>query len=599
MASQYSLHEEMVLNITDSHFYVSSNSQTLCISRADCSVQVVKQSEPTSDPKRVFGIVGVIELSMGKYLVTVKSRNLVGAIGERKIWKIGEVSLWPFHSSQDQGTFSQREDDKKYSSLLQSILQSPLYFSYDMDITNTYQRRSQWTAAILKEPLFRRVDPRFWWNRYLLSPLINPAPGSSAPETYSKFILPMMMGFVVIHHVTVSNRLLEFAIFSRRHTRRAGCRYIVRGIDASGAVANFVETEQIVLDPESHAVHSFVQVRGSIPVFWTQLASLKYAPTIAVQTNRDAEAAFQSHFSELQRVYGQNAPIVCASLINLKGSELKLANEYNAMVQRTQIPGVEYYPFDFHKECPGTNFAGVSRLVDQITPSMNKIGWFMADNPNHTEGEFRPGTVLRTQNGVIRTNCIDNLDRTNVGQSAFAKVVIMQQLFLLGYVTQETRFDDLTELKWAFQNAWADNANALSTQYAGTGALKTDFTRTGKRSLYGLFMDGYNSIMRYFLNNFKDGVKQDAYNLTLGIYRVDPQSPSPFTSDRGREQLLSFFLVLFVLLSVTGFTKVVTHNPYLAVGYWCGFVGIYAAGIAFYGKKLINLPVLTRNGKTD
>lgn len=29
--------------------------------------------------------------------------------------------------------------------------------------------------------------------------------------------------------------------------------------------------------------------------------------------------------------------------------------------------------------------------------------------------------------------------------------------------------------------AWADNANACAKQYAGTGALKTDFTRWGRR----------------------------------------------------------------------------------------------------------------------
>lgn len=28
-----------------------------------------------------------------------------------------------------------------------------------------------------------------------------------------------------------------------------------------------------------------------------------------------------------------------------------------------------------------------------------------------------------------------------------------------------------------FLSAWADNANACAKQYAGTGALKTDFTR--------------------------------------------------------------------------------------------------------------------------
>lgn len=42
-------------------------------------------------------------------------------------------------------------------------------------------------------------------------------------------------------------------------------------------------------------------------------------------------------------------------------------------------------------------------------------------------------------------------------------------------------------------------------QYAGTGALKSGFTRTGKRTLAGLMDDGVKSITRYYLNNFKVG----------------------------------------------------------------------------------------------
>lgn len=55
---------------------------------------------------------------------------------------------------------------------------------------------------------------------------------------------------------------------------------------------------------------------------------------------------------------------------------------------------------------------------------------------------------------------------------------------------------------------WADHADLISTQYSGTGALKTDFTRTGKRSHLGLLRDGINSLTRYYKNNFSDGFRQ-------------------------------------------------------------------------------------------
>ena len=55
---------------------------------------------------------------------------------------------------------------------------------------------------------------------------------------------------------------------------------------------------------------------------------------------------------------------------------------------------------------------------------------------------------------------------------------------------------------------WADNADMISLQYSGTGALKTDFTRTGKRTKAGIMQDSSNSMTRYVLNNFADGFRQ-------------------------------------------------------------------------------------------
>jgi hypothetical protein len=66
-------------------------------------------------------------------------------------------------------------------------------------------------------------------------------------------------------------------------------------------------------------------------------------------------------------------------------------------------------------------------------------------------------------------------------------------------------------------NLWADSGDAISLIYAGTGALKADVTRYGKRSfLKGPMDDGLNSLTRYYLNNFADGRKQDALDLWSG-----------------------------------------------------------------------------------
>ena len=60
---------------------------------------------------------------------------------------------------------------------------------------------------------------------------------------------------------TTQNSLLRLMI--------SGTRYKRRGIDVDGYVANYVETEQIIEVAGDHIV-SFVQTRGSIPIYWSQ-----------------------------------------------------------------------------------------------------------------------------------------------------------------------------------------------------------------------------------------------------------------------------------------------------------------------------------------
>ena len=52
--------------------------------------------------------------------------------------------------------------------------------------------------------------------------------------------------------------------------------------------------------------------------------------------------------------------------------------------------------------------------------------------------------------------------------------------------------------------------------------MKSAFTRTGKRDMWGLLDDGAKSLTRYYLNNYEDGHKQDALDLVTGNYVVVP-----------------------------------------------------------------------------
>ena len=120
---------------------------------------------------------------------------------------------------------------------------------------------------------------------------------------------------------------------------------------------------------------------------------------------------------------------------------------------------------------------------------------------------------------------MDNLDRTNVVQAALAKYTLNNQLRDLGILSPDDGVDDYEGFSKEFRECefmslctlsiyneqfvvWADHADSIAKAYGGSGALKSDFTRTNTRTRRGALEDGCKSIMRYLKNNFFDGARQ-------------------------------------------------------------------------------------------
>ncbi|KAI0253499.1 SAC domain-containing protein, partial [Lactifluus subvellereus] len=79
--------------------------------------------------------------------------------------------------------------------------------------------------------------------------------------------------------VMVNGRKLQLCLISRRSRLRAGTRYFRRGVGHDSHDADFNGTEQIVTVPadlnEAATTLSFVQIRGSVPVFWAEINTLR------------------------------------------------------------------------------------------------------------------------------------------------------------------------------------------------------------------------------------------------------------------------------------------------------------------------------------
>lgn len=325
----------------------------------------------------------------------------------------------------------------------------------------------------------------------------------------------------------VQKRNYLLTLISRRSTKRPGLRYLRRGVDDHGNTANTVETEQILSSPDwnpTQKVYSYLQLRGSIPLYFSQSPyAFKPIPVLhhSTETNR---FAFERHFRELGRRYGK---VQAVSLIDKHAGELKVGEQYERYagvlnddggMDGTSL-GLEW--FDFHDECRGMRFENVIRLVNRLKGTLDEYGDTVSQG----------GSLVKSQKGIVRTNCMDCLDRTGVAQCAFGQYALERELKEEGI---DIDLSSHSATQW-FNTLWADNGDAISKQYSSTAALKGDYTRTRKRDYRGALNDFGLTLSRYFNNIVTDYFSQACIDYLLGNvstrvfqeFAVEMQSADP------------------------------------------------------------------------
>lgn len=92
-------------------------------------------------------------------------------------------------------------------------------------------------------------------------------------------------------------------------------------------------------DDSDHQV-SFVQTRGSIPLFWSQSPyRLKPVP-IMERTEQENIDGFKKHVDTMIDTYGRQ---ICISLVEKHGRELVAGSAYTRYVEKLAEPNVRYY----------------------------------------------------------------------------------------------------------------------------------------------------------------------------------------------------------------------------------------------------------------
>ncbi|NXJ10927.1 SYNJ1 protein, partial [Odontophorus gujanensis] len=424
-----------------------------------------------------YGLLGVLRLNLGDtllhYLVLVTGCMSVGKIQDSEVFRVTSTE---FVSLRIEST-----DEDRISEVRKVLNSGNFYFAWSatgvsLDLSLNAHRSMQ----------EHTTDNRFFWNQSLHLHL------KHYGVNCDDWLLRLMCGGVEIRTIYAAHKQAKACLISRLSCERAGTRFNVRGTNDDGHVANFVETEQVIYLDDS--VSSFIQIRGSVPLFWEQPGLQVGSHRVRMSRGFEANApAFDRHFRTLKNVYGKQ---IIVNLLGAKEGEHMLSKAFQSHLKASEHSAdVKMVNFDYHQMVKGGK---AEKLHSVLKPQVQKFlecGFFYFDGKE----------VKRSQSGTVRTNCLDCLDRTNSVQAFFGLEMLTKQLEVLGLAEKPqlvTRFQEV------FRSMWSVNGDSVSKIYAGTGALE------GKAKA-GKLKDGARSVTRTIQNNFFDSSKQEAIDVLL------------------------------------------------------------------------------------
>ncbi|GFE54323.1 endonuclease exonuclease phosphatase family protein [Babesia ovis] len=421
------------------------------------------------------------------------------------------------------------------------LLTTGHYFSSSADLTRSLQR--QWEQGLVplhprrfgssdtsghassdgdssSRTLFDMADPMFNWSKAM------------AHDIPSHWLTVLMQGYIGYSRQSWNMKNVEIILIGRRSVYRSGTRLNARGIDAEGHVGNFVESE-IRLRVDHGPWKSFVQIRGSVPVFWGQrnIFSLPYF----TRPINESEQAFLLHYRHLQRLYGEDVNICMLTLLDSKASEVFLLEAIDHLYHTFNTLPIRVVKYNYNVKVKWSSVVPelLSFVNTSLLETLQKFGHFEGElmaNPqkgvsrNHRNNKRTPGT----QSGILRVNCLDCLDRTNAMQLMVAWVWLASVLDPSGtssMLEYDEGDNDFSGSLHQFRDMWCDHGDAISLLHAGTPSIYTQHIREGRQS-YGALLHYTKMIVNRACSTvFSDEARQSALNTLLNVQVLEQNEP--------------------------------------------------------------------------
>jgi len=474
-----------------------------------------------------WGLLGFIKFTGPWYMLLITKKSTVAMIGGHYVYQIDGTELIPL-TSPDFKMDQRNTEESRFLGILNNLdLTRSFYYSYSYNITRTLQHNitRERNAIISGVPCAPDDDlnTMFVWNNHLLQPALK---SLSSPYDWCR---PIIHGYIDQAAVSVYGRNAHITIIARRSRFFAGARFLKRGANDLGYVANDVETEQIVSEAATTSFHapgpkffaspaytSYVQHRGSIPLYWTQdNTGVTPKPPIELNLVDPFYTAAALHFDNLFERYG--APIYVLNLIKARERtprESKLLEEYTRAIDYLNqfLPDgskIIHRAWDMSRAAKSRD-QDVIQTLEAIAEEVVTTTGFFQNGDGHT-------SPIRMQNGVARTNCIDCLDRTNAAQFVIGKRALGHQLHALG-ILGDTSISYDTDAVNLFTHMYRGHGDTIAVQYGGSQLVNTMETYRKINQWTSHSRDMIESFKRYYNNSFLDAQRQEAYNLFLGNY---------------------------------------------------------------------------------
>ncbi|XP_066867720.1 polyphosphoinositide phosphatase isoform X6 [Kogia breviceps] len=554
--------------IDDRHVYTQQEVREL-LGRLDLGNRTKMGQKGSSGLFRAvsaFGVVGFVRFLEGYYIVLITKRRKMADIGGHAIYKIEDTNMIYIPNDSVRIT---HPDEARYLRIFQNVdLSSNFYFSYSYDLSHSLQYnltvlrmplemlKSETTQTrqesfdifedeglitqggsgvfgICSEPYMKYV-----WNGELLDIIKN--------TVHRDWLLYIIHGFCGQSKLLIYGRPVYVTLIARRSSKFAGTRFLKRGASCEGDVANEVETEQILCDASvmsftAGSYSSYVQVRGSVPLYWSQdISTMMPKPPITLDQADPFAHVAALHFDQMLQRFG--SPIIILNLVKEREKrkhERILSEELVAAVTYLNqfLPPehtIIYIPWDMAKYTK-SKLCNVLDRLNVIAESVVKKTGFFVNRPDSYCSILRPdekwnelgGCVISTgrlQTGVLRTNCVDCLDRTNTAQFMVGKCALAYQLYSLGLIDKPNlQFD--TDAVRLFEELYEDHGDTLSLQYGGSQLVHRVKTYRKIAPWTQHSKDIMQTLSRYYSNAFSDADRQDSINLFLGVFHPTEGKP--------------------------------------------------------------------------